>query len=276
MKSEWDSILNLIIAIINVLVTACVGFQANKISNQVKEHSKKMEQMQMEPAPLIRNIYFKKSLNGFDVNSHMRLFWGNLNINNLSLENQIHVKRLNNNDIIDQIIITECQNYKNRVYFTNIYDKLSFVCNIMESDNCGILEYCSTRIKFRNCRNIIVGVKANFFKIIDKDNKSYEIKGIEKEKSITILEDTEIDIIVCFAITDLGGSLCVSDIDIYRSLPDEEVDALIKAFDNLYLKYKSLILNCTFTTMEREKYTYDIIINVTNKGLEAKIQYIKE
>ena len=268
--------LSLIITTLIAVANFYVGYKANRISNMVEKHNREMEQIQMAPALVISNIYFKKSFSRLDYNSHIRLFWGSLNKEELNLGGQIFVKEFDNRNISDYNIMMECQKYKNRVYFTNMYDKFCLVCNTMKNDQYGIIEYCSTKIKLRNFSNTIKSVKANFFEIIDVNNEKSVINGLEDKegkKQVIIPENGEIDIVVCFAITEPKESLCINDIYKYEQLP-EEIDALNVSFDTIDLAYKVLTLNCTVTTIEGFQYIYNIVIDVGNTGFEAEIQYV--
>ena len=111
-------VLYLIITLLGVFATAFVGMRANKISITIEQNNRKMEQIAKRPAPIIDKIYVSKSLNIEDYNNHMRFFYGNMNSDKLSLENQVYVKPLSNDNEDDITLVVECLSKKNRIYFT--------------------------------------------------------------------------------------------------------------------------------------------------------------
>lgn len=275
-KMNCYSLLNLIIAALGVFATFFVGIRANKISKAIEDNNRNMEQIAKRPAPIIDKIYVKKSTNDEDYMNHMIFFYGDMNAEELSLENQVYVRTFNINLTDESTLISECIDNKQRVYFTYFRGNLCFIYNNIKSQRNFVFEYCSTKIELKNYKNIITSIKVNFLKVIDRNGQENRVDGIGKEKYIVITENGYIDIIMCFVANTPEETLCISDPEEYRKLPDKQSDVLKAVVNEPMLKYKTLIFNCTFKTIEGFSYTYDITINTTNVGFETWTQYINK
>lgn len=266
----------LIITALGVLANFIIGIRANKISKTIEDNNRREEQISKRPAPIVDHIFVKKSSYKEDYDSHMRLFYGDIDSDELSLENQVYVKSLENNDNDDASLIAECINNKGKAYLTHYHGNLCFVINNLRSNRYFIFEYCSTKIILRNYKNIINSVKINYLKVISHNGKENVIKGADSEKFIVISENGCINIMMCFVANKPEETLCINKPEEYRKLPDIQSDVLREVVNEPMLKYKKLIFNCCFKTIDGFSYTYEITINTTNVGLETWTKFISE
>lgn len=269
-------VLYLIITLLGVFATAFVGMRANKISITIEQNNRKMEQIAKRPAPIIDKIYVSKGLNIEDYNNHMRFFYGNMNSDKLSLGNQVYVKPLSNDNEDDITLVVECLSKKNRIYFTYFHENLCLVYNNIKHEKFFIFEYCSTKIKLNNYKNIITSIKINFVKIIDQNGTEIQVEGINQEKQIVISENGYIDIMMCFAANDPEETLCINKPEEYDRLPSEQKNILKAVVNEPMLKYKTLIFNCNIKTIDGFLYTYELTVNTTNVGFETWTEYISD
>ncbi len=178
----------------------------------------------------------------------------------------------------NKAIIDECKNNKQKIYATYIHGNFCVVFNNIKEDSDFIFEYRSTRIKLKNYKSFIMNIKINYLKVTDINGKTITIEGLKNEdaKYLPISENGSADILMCFAANDPEDTLCINDPNVYANLPDEEIDVLKSVVNEPMLKYRKLIFNLTFETIEKgkEPFTYDIIINWTLNGFDSRTNYI--
>ncbi len=275
--------LDLAINFMGVLATFIIGFQANRITKSIEKHNREVEEIARRPFPVVDAIYPSKSLCEEDYENHMRFYYGNMNEEELSLNGQVYVKALNPQILEDQAIINECRDNNKRIYLTYIHGKCCMVYNnitddIIKEKGNFIFEYCSTRIQLKNYKNFILTMKVNYLRIIDTRGNEKKVQGLENgsKKYLPISENGYVDILMCFAANNFDDTLCINDPNVYADLPDKKINILKSVVNEPMLKYKTLIFNLTFETVEEDKepFTYDIIINWSLNGFESLTSYV--
>lgn len=120
---ECYEILYLIITALGVLATFIIGTQANRISKAIDKHNIEMEIIEKRPLPIIDAVYVSKSLNTENYDYHMRFYYGNMNEQELSLNNQAYVRALDSQNPDDEVLINECFEKKKK-YILLIFIKI--------------------------------------------------------------------------------------------------------------------------------------------------------
>ena len=134
MCQELYNIMDLILSFLGLVVAFGIGFQANLISKSIEKHNNEMEKIARRPYPIVDAIYPSKSTGKEDYENHMRFYFGDMDVQELKLDEQIYVKKLNSELMEDNAIIDECLKNKNRVYFTYIHGNCCFVYNNIKDD----------------------------------------------------------------------------------------------------------------------------------------------
>lgn len=280
MCQELYNIMDLILSFLGLVVAFGIGFQANLISKSIEKHNNEMEKIARRPYPIVDAIYPSKSTGKEDYENHMRFYFGDMDVQELKLDEQIYVKKLNSELMEDNAIIDECLKNKNRVYLTYIHGNCCFVYNNIKDDKKFLFEYCSTRIELKNYKGSIVTIKVNYLIVRDNEDKETKIEGIEdqNERCIPISENGYIEILMCFAANNPEDTLCINDSEKYSFLPTAKINVLKNVVNKPILKYKKLTFNFTFGTVEKDKepFTYELIIDVMDNGLKTRTNYISD
>lgn len=269
-------ILDLIISGIGVLATFFIGWWANRISKAIKEHNIAMDNISLRPLPILEEICIGKSSGTEDYDHHMRFYFGNMDKDELTLDNQIYTKLLDGNNQNDVALLEECRKNAGHIYFTYVNQIPCIVCNFAEMYGNLLFEYRSSCIKIKNYKNDIISAKINYMDAIYDKASKQRIQGINKDFYITIADKCDVNIMMCFATNTPEHTLCVNSSKEYRKLPDKETNFLKTATSRPYLKYEKLILNCTFGTVDELYFEYEIIVSVTSAGFETKTICIRQ
>lgn len=101
-----------------------------------------------------------------------------------------------------------------------------------------------------------------------------KIEGENKKTNIIILENGNVEIVMCFVSDAPNNTLCINDPFVYNNLPNEKTNILKAIVNKPLLKYRKLVFNCTIETIDAFEFTYEIVLYTSTVGFETCTKYI--
>lgn len=221
------------------------------------------------PNPQIQEIKFYKSnpnVTDLTAENYCRIAVDRPQIPNKILTLNGRIKTFYSEQINDgqvKAFISECNNNKNSVYLTYLYDTPHICCNHSSQNNYSfIIEYSNVIISLHNFGAIASAFRVNSIDITLSENHSISILGKENNIiSITPDQNKTLTLVFDEVVEDVNDSICGMTEVQYDSLPDgDSYNILYYRLSGKIIKYHKLKLKCTFWNAFNVPYEYIFIL----------------